>query len=367
MTMSTKPVAVSIVVKFSFEGFHHWPEAPGNHSYLRYPHRHVFHVVAAKRVNHNNRDIEFIVLKRELHRYACSYFGGSPTNCHSLSCEEMAERLLNTFDLSSCSVLEDDENGAFVTSLEEPSPAPLQVEAEETSKPEPEPEPEIVFNHTKRRFVGVPFYGQECEGPTKEVESSTSGGEMCIWGFPTIFIPGDVPFCRLLEQDFYAQYDFSNVGLYLGADNCPISNPEWVSYAAELIRKRQIRHVVLEVPSLSSCSYEVRLQILTSQVNLNNAGFSKKFLVVTKDVGDSLPDKTAPFLINYIKVETHDHIIWIRIQKPRELSRPTSRPHAYMFATRKNNPAFDRDVVLSEADFSSDMLADDDDCENEDC
>ena len=40
-------------------GFHYWPEAPADVSYLAYRHRHDFHVRAEYEVEHDDRDLEF--------------------------------------------------------------------------------------------------------------------------------------------------------------------------------------------------------------------------------------------------------------------------------------------------------------------
>lgn len=102
-----------IKVTFQFEGFHNWPEAVDHEeSYLAHEHRHMFHCIAAKEVGHNNRDIEFIQLKREMLGYIKRRFGN---NFKSMSCEDIAEHLLNEFGLHHVEILEDGENGAIVT------------------------------------------------------------------------------------------------------------------------------------------------------------------------------------------------------------------------------------------------------------
>lgn len=111
-------VYTHIVVKLQFEGWHCWPGAPEEHSYLRSSHRHVFHVEAKKQVSHENRAIEFIEFKRKLEAYCRRLFTASQANPHALSCEAMAMDLLLSFELSSCTVLEDNENGGEVILLQ---------------------------------------------------------------------------------------------------------------------------------------------------------------------------------------------------------------------------------------------------------
>lgn len=104
-----------IVVRLQVEGIHRWegcdiPEV----SFLKNNHRHIFYIEAKKKVSHLDRDIEIICLKRAmltfLHRNynMCIDFGNK-------SCEMIANELMKEFALSSCSVLEDNENGAEVT------------------------------------------------------------------------------------------------------------------------------------------------------------------------------------------------------------------------------------------------------------
>lgn len=106
-----------IEVSFSFEGIHRWPNAPDAVKFLRDPHRHVFLVKAKKRVFHTDRDVEFIMLKREMQK---SIFFAYPTTpdgtvlLDTASCESIAKSLVDHFELSSCYVYEDGENGGGV-------------------------------------------------------------------------------------------------------------------------------------------------------------------------------------------------------------------------------------------------------------
>ena len=101
-----------IKVTFEFEGFHLWPDAK-NHSenYLQFRHRHMFKCEARKEVSHNDRDIEFIQLKRMMVNYIKMSFG---VEFKSMSCEAIAEHLLVHFNLDYVEVTEDGENGAIV-------------------------------------------------------------------------------------------------------------------------------------------------------------------------------------------------------------------------------------------------------------
>jgi hypothetical protein len=103
---------IYVVVTFAFDGVHHWPECPFPEvEFLRYPHRHLFHVKMTKPVTHADRDVEIIMLKREAQDFCVMNF----SNAGRRSCEDMALALLSEFNLTSAEVLEDGENGAIVT------------------------------------------------------------------------------------------------------------------------------------------------------------------------------------------------------------------------------------------------------------
>ena len=103
-------MTTEIVVKFQFEGVHSWPECPHEDvAFLRVPHRHVFHVTATAK-EEESREIEIIRFKRQMECWTARYLTGP----HKFSCEDMAKRLIDAFNLSSCTVLEDNENGAIV-------------------------------------------------------------------------------------------------------------------------------------------------------------------------------------------------------------------------------------------------------------
>jgi len=102
-----------IVITTSFEAIHHWPDCPIEEvSFLKNPHRHIFHVTAKFTVSHNNRDIEFIAKKREVEQYVDVHFRSK--NLGALSCEDIAEALFSTFNASFISVYEDNENGSEI-------------------------------------------------------------------------------------------------------------------------------------------------------------------------------------------------------------------------------------------------------------
>lgn len=101
----------NIIVNLQIEGIHAWPECPFKEvSFLRNPHRHIFHICCKKEVKHDDRQIEIIMLKRKILKYLNNFNG----NLSYKSCEMIARNLSKEFNLNYCSVLEDGENGAEI-------------------------------------------------------------------------------------------------------------------------------------------------------------------------------------------------------------------------------------------------------------
>ena len=107
----------SIWVTFQKEGIHKYPDAPEGVEFLKYPHRHMFHFKVMIEVFHDDRDIEFILFKRELE----SLYDEKTLQLDYKSCEMMSDELAMyildkypgrnlTIDVS-----EDGENGSHTT------------------------------------------------------------------------------------------------------------------------------------------------------------------------------------------------------------------------------------------------------------
>lgn len=103
------------------EGLHNWPACPFEEvKYLRDLHRHVFHIKAFKVVNHDDRDVEFIMMKHEITKYFFNKYWDFHTKVHrfgAMSCEMIGRELINKFQLSRVEVSEDGENGAIVSAI----------------------------------------------------------------------------------------------------------------------------------------------------------------------------------------------------------------------------------------------------------
>lgn len=112
----------TVFCTLQFQGIHNWPTCPIEEvKYLRDKHRHVFHVRAVKAVYHDDRDVEFIQLKHKIQQYIHTTYH-DPSNpglleydIGSTSCEQLAYQILMEFQLESCEVNEDGENGATVS------------------------------------------------------------------------------------------------------------------------------------------------------------------------------------------------------------------------------------------------------------
>jgi len=109
-----------IIVRLQVEGLHNFPAAREifpEVGFLADGHRHIFHMEVKKEVFHDNRDVEFIMFKRNVISYLKDRYYDSSIRCHDfgpLSCEMIARELLENFECKSVSVWEDLENGAIV-------------------------------------------------------------------------------------------------------------------------------------------------------------------------------------------------------------------------------------------------------------
>lgn len=103
----------AVIINLTVEGLHCWPSCDIEEvAFLKYPHRHVFHICCKKDVAHPDRDIEIIQFKRSVAEYLAGKYGSPCCNFGAMSCEMIAKELIQSFQLSYCSVLEDGENGA---------------------------------------------------------------------------------------------------------------------------------------------------------------------------------------------------------------------------------------------------------------
>lgn len=119
-------MAVSVTALARVPGLHCWPDAPYGRAYLASPHRHLFHVRATVRVEHNERDVEFhdlgALILDAVHALAPEYVeDSSMRHFGASSCETIARfvaRALeqdHALDVLAVSCSEDDEYTATWT------------------------------------------------------------------------------------------------------------------------------------------------------------------------------------------------------------------------------------------------------------
>lgn len=106
-----------IKVKTQFEALHYWPDAPEAVSFLRHPHRHVFHVEVMFEVSHADRQLEFFLVQRDVKRVCRDLERPDPW---TWSCEDFADHIFHKLrptypTIRGISVSEDGENGALIT------------------------------------------------------------------------------------------------------------------------------------------------------------------------------------------------------------------------------------------------------------
>ena len=105
----------SVVVRTNFEGIHRFADAPQEVAFLQEPHRHIFNVEVEMEVFHDDRELEFIMVKRNLNKYLYAKPFGIRHSCEQmardiakfLACEYGERQII-------VSVFEDNENGGRV-------------------------------------------------------------------------------------------------------------------------------------------------------------------------------------------------------------------------------------------------------------
>jgi len=105
------------------EGFHYWPEAPIEVSFLRRPHRHIFKFKIYINILHNDREIEFFIFKKFIEKCIENIWtvNGlySWNRCKPMSCEMIGDELSIVINKKypkrnmMIEVSEDGENGSY--------------------------------------------------------------------------------------------------------------------------------------------------------------------------------------------------------------------------------------------------------------
>jgi len=71
----------------SFEAKHCWPDAPAEVDFLKNLHRHLFQVEILLEVFHNDRELEYYMIKKQLNLFLDSFMPRTKTT----SCEDFAD------------------------------------------------------------------------------------------------------------------------------------------------------------------------------------------------------------------------------------------------------------------------------------
>lgn len=110
----------TIIVRTQKEGIHCYPKAPSEVEFLRFPHRHMFHIEAELTVFHDDRELEFILVKRDLDKWLSGVYNLNYKSCEMIAndiIDHLVSRWTNIGEpprFIRVDVFEDGENGARV-------------------------------------------------------------------------------------------------------------------------------------------------------------------------------------------------------------------------------------------------------------
>jgi hypothetical protein len=106
-----------IYITTQFVAYHKWDDAPDGFSFLKSWHRHLFKVKVYWKVDHNDRDKEFFLMKEKADELINTLYADKYLNVDN-SCEMIATRLAEELGAYQAEVSEDGENGAIVRRIE---------------------------------------------------------------------------------------------------------------------------------------------------------------------------------------------------------------------------------------------------------
>jgi len=99
-----------IEIRLRMPGFHCWPTAPSPVEFLSARHRHTFHIRVRIEVEHSDRNVEFILFRKEVEDFVWVRFGRdkdvNAVTFGNLSCEHIAEIISNEMDIRGFEVRE---------------------------------------------------------------------------------------------------------------------------------------------------------------------------------------------------------------------------------------------------------------------
>lgn len=293
-----KDVKRFIEVTTRKEGIHRYPEAATNPeledvSFLAHPHRHIFHIRLRLSVDHNNRDIEFIQLKRWLESQLTS------DNFDFKSCEMLAEDIIRMTNKEypktqyiEVGVSEDGENGAVLSAT-----FPTQTDKKRKSEVGSD-KPFIVDNSiaaeikTSGTITGRVTFNDMYINPTKSKDKFlfiSNELEGTFAGLSTLFVSGDVSVGQvfsILGKNRIEQVSFG------AKDLCQIN----LSTVSSILAKFPDIQVTVETdefkPNLAKFfSINPRLNLMFRVVDSSKAstrGFEDLNLYVLRNAGSAI-------------------------------------------------------------------------------
>lgn len=109
-------INTTIIVTTQFVGIHQWNDAPDEVSFLKHPHRHIFHVEVELPVGHDDRELEYFMVIKIVDDIIEKF---DNEWIKTKSCEHIATELCNklcSHYKRSCivKITEDNENGSRV-------------------------------------------------------------------------------------------------------------------------------------------------------------------------------------------------------------------------------------------------------------
>lgn len=117
--MASETARTFVYVKLSLYGLHYWP-SPSHEEveFLKSPHGHTFHFKVTFEVSHNDRDIEFFMMKSKILEFLQTRFKNEKLpngilDFGSASCEHLAHLILDNFEAVEVDVSEDNLDGAI--------------------------------------------------------------------------------------------------------------------------------------------------------------------------------------------------------------------------------------------------------------
>lgn len=102
------------IITLQKSGYHFWKEAPETVGFLKFKHRHVFHIKVYVEQRHNARDVEYISFKEWLKQNLPVIDG--PQSCEDIAfhIKKLVETHFNNNRKVKVQVMEDNENGALI-------------------------------------------------------------------------------------------------------------------------------------------------------------------------------------------------------------------------------------------------------------